>query len=443
MKKVIAVICLFALSIASAVGCGTNKTLLDPKKPVTLTMWHVYGEQAASPMDKFVEEFNSTVGKKRGIVVDVTVKSNASQIGEKLLNAKNDVAGAPAMPDLFFCHASNAEELGAENLIDWKEKFSGGELESFSANFLSDGMVGDRLSVLPVSKSTHLLFFAGEVFDIFARENDVTYDDLKTWDGFLTVAQKYYDYSGGKPFCAFDYIIRSVELDAMSRGATDFYSDKGWYKDNGVLLSSYKKFANAIAKGHIIVSDKYSNTQVMTGQTIAGISSSAAVLYYNDKITYEDNTGEFLNLKVLPVPQSEVGEKYATQAGVGLCASVSTAQKAEAATVFAKWFTEENRNLDFVAKTGYMPVKNGAFEKLDNYVFKTEAYKNTYLAMKDTKNTCVFVSEPSIKGYYEKTYALYDGIRNLQNNLLNEYAQGKTEQDVTQNLVNLFLNAGK
>lgn len=43
--------------------------------------------------------------------------------------------------------------------------------------------------------------------------------------------------------------------------------------------------------------------------------------------------------------------------------------------------------------------------------------------MKDTKNTCVFVSEPSIKGYYEKTYALYDGIRNLQNNLLNEYAQ--------------------
>ena len=68
MKKVIAFICLFALSIASAIGCGANKTLLDPKKPVTLTMWHVYGEQAASPMDKFVEEFNSTVGKKRGIV---------------------------------------------------------------------------------------------------------------------------------------------------------------------------------------------------------------------------------------------------------------------------------------------------------------------------------------------------------------------------------------
>ena len=63
--------------------------------------------------------------------------------------------------------------------------------------------------------------------------------------------------------------------------------------------------------------------------------------------------------------------------------------------------------------------------------------------MKDTKKTCVFVSEPSIKGYYEKTYALSDGIRNLQNNLLNEYAQGKTEQDVTQDLVNLFLNVGK
>lgn len=28
------------------VACNKNKSLLDPKKPTTLTMWHVYGEQA-------------------------------------------------------------------------------------------------------------------------------------------------------------------------------------------------------------------------------------------------------------------------------------------------------------------------------------------------------------------------------------------------------------
>lgn len=441
MKRIISVICAFLFTLPAFVGCSRNDSLLDPKNPVTLTMWHVYGEQAASPMDKFVDEFNSTVGKERGIVINDAGKSNASEIGEKLLNARNGVAGAPSMPDLFFCHASNAEELGAETLIDWKELFTQSELDEFSTSFLKDGLVGDRLSVLPVSKSTHLLFLASGVFERFAKKSRVTYDDLKTWDGFLTVAKKYYDLTG-KPFCAFDYIIRSTELDAMSRGATDFYSENSWYKNNDVLLSSFTKFANAIAKGHIIVSDKYSNTQVMTGQTVAGISSSAAVLYYNDRITYEDNTSELVKLKAFPVPQSGVGENYATQAGVGLCANKTTAQKAEAALVFAKWFTEAKRNLDFVAQTGYMPVKNGAFDNLESYTFKTEAFKNTYLALKSTKESCVFVSEPSIKGYYNKTYALYNGIRNIQNDLEYKYKQGETEQTITQEIVDLFLSVG-
>ena len=53
-----AVIMVFALT-----GCG-NQSLLSAKEPVELTMWHVYGEQAGSPMDTLVEEFNRTEGKE-------------------------------------------------------------------------------------------------------------------------------------------------------------------------------------------------------------------------------------------------------------------------------------------------------------------------------------------------------------------------------------------
>ena len=299
-------------------------------------------------------------------------------------------------------------------------------------------MVDNALSVLPVSKSTHLLFLAGGAFDRFAKEQNVTYANLATWDGFFSVAEKYYNYSGGKPFCALDYLMRSVELDAISHGAVDFYQND-WYKQNDTLIASYKKFASAIAKGHIVVSDLYSNTQVMTGQTIAGISSSAAVLYYNDTITYPDNTQEPTNLKVLPVPTSS-GKKYATQAGVGLCAYKTTPQKAEAATAFAKWFTEEKRNLDFVAQTGYMPVKNGAFDKLESYTFKTEAFRNTYAALKSTVESCTFLSEPSMAGYFPNTYTLYSKIRALQKELPSMYENGKTEEEITDQLVDMFLS---
>ena len=437
MKKTLPIIVFICMLALLLFGCDRQETLLNPQKPVTLTMWHVYGEQADSPMNRYVEDFNRTVGKEKGIIVNVTLMSNASQIGQKLVNAQNGVAGVPAMPDLFFCHNSNAQELGANNLLDWQDVFSASELSDFIGEFVSDGMVDNSLSVLPVSKSTHLLFLAGGAFDKFAKEQNVTYANLATWDGFFSVAEKYYNYSGGKPFCALDYLMRSVELDAISHGAVDFYQND-WYKQNDTLIASYKKFASAIAKGHIVVSDLYSNTQVMTGQTIAGISSSAAVLYYNDTITYPDNTQEPTNLKVLPVPTSS-GKKYATQAGVGLCAYKTTPQKAEAATAFAKWFTEEKRNLDFVAQTGYMPVKNGAFDKLESYTFKTEAFRNTYAALKSTVESCTFLSEPSMAGYFPNTYTLYSKIRALQKELPSMYASGKTEEEITDQLVDVFL----
>lgn len=433
MKKLLAVITAAACLSFAFTGC-------KKQSKITLTMWHVYGEQADSPMNDYVQEFNSTIGKDKGIIVNVTLMSNASQIGEKLLNAQHGKAGVPSMPDLFFCHASNAEELGEENLVDWRDKFTRQELDGFVQGFLSDGTVNGALSVLPVSKSTHLLFLAGNAFNRFAEKSGVTYDDLATWDGFFATAEKYYEYSHGKPFCALDYLIRAVELDAISRGATDFYGENGWYKDDATLLGVYEKFANSIANGHIVVSDLYSNTQVMTGETVAGISSSAAVLYYNDKITYPDNTSEYTNLQVLPLPCSASGTKYATQAGVGLCAYKTTNRKAEAATVFAKWFTEEKRNLDFVAQTGYMPVKNGAFDKLSAYTFKTESFRNTYSALKTTVRTRTMLSEPNIIGYYEKTHALYFAIRNLQRSLKEKYENGATTNDVTRELIEIFRN---
>ena len=41
-------------------GCGGSKTLLSAKDPTMLSIWHVYGEQADSPMNRLLTEFNDT-----------------------------------------------------------------------------------------------------------------------------------------------------------------------------------------------------------------------------------------------------------------------------------------------------------------------------------------------------------------------------------------------
>lgn len=412
-RKLFLLLLIFSISICCLPGC--KKSELDKNKPVTLTMWHVYGEQADSPMNRLIDEFNETVGVEKGIIINVTAMSNASKIGEKLLDAHNKIPGSAEMPDLFFAHKSNVLELGADCLLDWNEYFSEKELSAYIPEFLEDGTAAGKLSVFPVSKSTHLLFIAGGQFERFSADTGVTYEALSTWDGFFDAAAKYYDWSGGKPFCALDYPLRAIELAATESGAGNIFADNGFYDPSNVIFKqTFIKFADSLAKGHIMLSNLYSNTQVMTGEVVAGIGSSAAILYYNDTVTYEDGTSEPMDPEILPLPAENGKKPYITQAGVGLCAYKTTSQKAEASAIFAKWLTEPERNLEFVCQTGYMPVTNGAFDKIDDCRFKTADYDKLYAALKKVKESSEVLSEQQSPEYYSKVYAFYDYLRNEQ-----------------------------
>ena len=412
-RKLFLLLLIFSISICCLPGC--KKSELDKNKPVTLTMWHVYGEQADSPMNRLIDEFNETVGVEKGIIINVTAMSNASKIGEKLLDAHNKIPGSAEMPDLFFAHKSNVLELGADCLLDWNEYFSEKELSAYIPEFLEDGTAAGKLSVFPVSKSTHLLFIAGGQFERFSADTGVTYEALSTWDGFFDAAAKYYDWSGGKPFCALDYPLRAIELAAVESGAGNIFADNGFYDPSNVIFKqTFIKFADSLAKGHIMLSNLYSNTQVMTGEVVAGIGSSAAILYYNDTVTYEDGTSEPMDPEILPLPAENGKKPYITQAGVGLCAYKTTSQKAEASAIFAKWLTEPERNLEFVCQTGYMPVTNGAFDKIDDCRFKTADYEKLYAALKKVKESSEVLSEQQSPEYYSKVYAFYDYLRNEQ-----------------------------
>lgn len=409
------IIILFVIFIV--VGCSPD-TLLDPNDPVILTMWHVYGEQANSPMNELVDEFNSTLGRDRGIIINVTHISNAYQIGQQLKAAQKGILGASDMPDLFFCHNNNAQELGTQNLVDWNNYFSQDELAHYVDDFLEDGIVDGKLVVFPVSKSTQLLFINGTQFERFLADTGFTYDDLATWDGFFRVAAAYYDWSGGKSFCAMDYLMRAIELCMEAKGHNDYMTSEGWYDfDDAVLKGTWMEFATSLVQGHIVISDLYANTQVMTGETVAGFGSSAAILYYNDTVTYSDNTSEPMNLEVVPMPQSNLDNAIATQAGVGLCAYKTTEQKGEAAAVFARWLTESDRNLQFVTDTGYMPVTDGAFDEIESYPFEEASYKTLYVTLKKVRDTSTLVEEPIYDGYYDKIAMLYEKLRVLQHDL--------------------------
>ena len=194
------------LALAAAVpglwltGCGGSKTLLSPKGPTMVSIWHVYGEQTDSPMNRLLTEFNDTVGKEKGVLLNVTNMTNSAVIGSQLQEAQSGKPGALDLPDLFSAHPADAEALGVEKLVDWNDWFSAEEMAAYVPGFVQDGVIAGKQIVFPVSKSTQLLFLNGSQYARFAADTGAQLEKLDTWDGFFEMAAAYRQWSQGKPF---------------------------------------------------------------------------------------------------------------------------------------------------------------------------------------------------------------------------------------------------
>ena len=116
MEKKISISILIILLIGFNVGCG-NQSALDPKNPVTLTLWHSYVEPTRGVMDNLVDEFNQTVGAQRGIIVNTSLVADTYQLNEKLMTAVNKDPGAPALPDIAVVYPNIAVKLAEKGLL--------------------------------------------------------------------------------------------------------------------------------------------------------------------------------------------------------------------------------------------------------------------------------------------------------------------------------------
>ena len=102
-----------AMSMAFA-GCG-EKSLLDAKNPVTIEIWNYYNGDQLTAFDSLVEEFNATVGKEEGIIVESKSQGSVNDLETNVLAALREEVGAAELPNIFMAYADTAytaDELG-------------------------------------------------------------------------------------------------------------------------------------------------------------------------------------------------------------------------------------------------------------------------------------------------------------------------------------------
>ncbi|NLC53727.1 MAG: extracellular solute-binding protein [Firmicutes bacterium] len=367
-RNTLMLLCLLAAFLF--VGC--NRVKLDPKRPVTVTMWHNYGGQMQNVMDELIDEFNSTIGRKKGVIISVTSISASKDIQEKLYMIAAGDPGAPEMPDLFTAYPKTALILWQQGLLaPLDEEFTQKELDAYLPQFIEEGRLADgRLYVFPIAKSTEVLFVNQTLFDRFSAATGVQLDSLATFEGIAEAAVKYYEWTDaltpdqdndGKTFFTADSWFNLAHVGMAQLGGEFIYPDHLNITSDLFLPIWDFSVLPAFAGGYA-VTDSYSSELSRTGEIVCSLGSTAGILFYGDSITYPDNTRENVTYTILPYPIIRDGEKFALQRGGGMCVRRSTPQKEHAAALFLKWFTQPEQNMRFVSTTGYLPVTKEAFE---------------------------------------------------------------------------------
>lgn len=353
-------------------ACGTDHGL-DPHNPVTLALWHNYGGQMQKTMDALVDEFNNTVGKEKGIILNVTSVSSSASLHEKLTTAAAGDPGAPALPDITTCYPKTALTLAdKDKLANLDEQFTERALSAYLPRFIEEGRLEDKdggLYVFPIAKSTEVLFVNQTLFDRFSQATGVTMECFDTPAGIAAAAVRYYDWTDsqtpetpgdGKAFYTSDAPFNYAQIGMAQQGESLIENEK-LKLDNDAFKKIWDSYYGPSVRGGFAIFDGYSSDLSKTGEIICSTGSTAGILFYGDEMTYPDSRTEKVEYTVLPYPVFEGGEKIAMQRGSGMAVTKSTPEREYAAALFLKWFTAPEQNIQFVSSTGYLPVTEEAF----------------------------------------------------------------------------------
>lgn len=372
MKKIAALLC--ACLILG--GCSSKNPYekeLDPKNPITLTLWHYYNGIQKTALDNMIEEFNNTVGSEKGIVVEANNVGSILELTDKVKEAAAGKVGASKMPEIFTAYADTAYELNADGYVaDLSQYLSADEISEYVDGYVQEGMFDNELKIFPAAKATECLQINKTDWDKFADAADVSLDDLKTVEGLNEAAEKYYAYTDaltpdinndGKPFFGRDAVANYFIIGCKQLGMEIFEVKDGQVTlnfDKDVIRKIWDNYYVPYVKGYYLDKGRFRSDDVKTGDIISFVGSTSGIPYFPTQVIEDDNTSYDIDVIFQQVPVFEGGSKVAVQQGAGMVVSKTSEVKEYASVLFLKWFTETERNIDFTINSAYLPVKKEA-----------------------------------------------------------------------------------
>lgn len=420
-----------------------NKEKDSFKNPISITLWHYYNGKNRESLEKAVSDFNETLGMDKGIIVNAVAKGNTLDLEKAIKNSALGLVDSEPMPDIFSAYPDTAMELDKMGLLcDLNKYYSEDEKAAFVDVYINDGEFRKSVfSLVPIAKSIELLYVNDTEFKPFLEAMKLDYGALDTWEGIYDLSAKFFQYTDaltpevpgdGKSLMGFDSVANFIIIGSKQMGLELINAEKEEaLLDKKVLKRLFENYFKGYSLGYYGEESKFRTEDVKTGKIISYAGSSSGAIYFPTSL---DKEGKYSDVKLLalPYPKFQGGERYSMRQGAGMCISVSEEQREKAAVLFLKWFSDFEKNVEFVGKSGYLPVRKEAYE--DSVFNKMTDQANADPIKNENVNAVNNITMEELR--QERTYSArsfigsYE-IRNiLGNTLINEaeYAYDKVRQ---------------
>jgi multiple sugar transport system substrate-binding protein len=360
-KKIFSTILATSLSLAvlSACSSSASKTSseaglgeLDPDNPTKVTF---YSYSLGSPtmkdgMEHLITEFNETIGKEKGIVVEGIADQNYQQFKVDIAAGKQVDIIQHTFPTL----DSSKETLGLKAYEDvFPEDELNEHFEGISDNALGLGKIDGKMYGLAFTFSTPIIFINGKLFEDAGLDPS---NPPNTWEEIKEYSLKIKEATGKDGFglapnngWTTDGVIYSNGGEILSEDRTEalFASEEG--------IEAIEMWKDLYHNGaHAVGNEVELSEQFMAGNL--GMYLSTTALYSGIKQSSEAGGWEVYGA---PMPQFGDQESIPVNSGSVLAVRPDSVEKNAAVWEFIKYVTGNDGYTIITSEIGYLPLRTG------------------------------------------------------------------------------------
>ncbi len=426
MKKTIYSVMLVIISIITLSSCSNKdefqkyENMIKSGNRINLNIWTYYNNFQATAFDKIVEEFNTTVGRSKNMVVIHTPYASVNTLAEEIENSSKKAIGSVEMPNMFQSYADDLMNLDIKysNVAALDKYFSKNDLSLYLDGLLNEGRYDkdNSLKLIPIAKSTELFMVNKTDFDLYALEYGLELSDIKNVEDLVSFSATYFERTG-KAFYGRDAIANLFYITAKTMGKDLFVIDSETNEatlnfDEEMFRKIYDNLYVPYVKGHFYSSRRFRSDDMKYGDLISYVGSTASAGYFPTTIYENDIDSHNVTSEILSVPLLSEGSRYAFLQGAGIAVTKTNEREEYASAIFLKYLADSKVNAKMAVTLEYLPVVKTA---LDFNLLKEEYIISKLGILEDNevnRQTIEQKNSNTIKTYEKsinilKTYQMY------------------------------------